>query len=36
VAEAGQKLASYWDEWAKSRGGDAAAAVAMVRAVLGR
>lgn len=36
VAEAGQKLASYWDDWAKSRGGDAAAAVAKVRAVLNR
>ena len=36
VAEAERKLASYWDEWAKTRGGDAAQAVVKLRAALGR
>jgi TRAP-type transport system periplasmic protein len=35
--EAARKLlAPYWDEWAKGRGGEAAAALAKVRAALGR
>ncbi len=34
--EAAKLLAPYWDEWAKSRGGEAPAALAKVRAALGR
>jgi TRAP-type transport system periplasmic protein len=34
--EAAKIIASFWDDWAKSRGPDAAAAVKQVRAVLGR
>ena len=34
--EAAKVIASFWDEWAKSKGPDAAAAVKQVRAALGR
>jgi TRAP-type C4-dicarboxylate transport system substrate-binding protein len=34
--EAARIIAAFWDEWAKSRGPDAAAAVKQVRAALGR
>jgi TRAP-type transport system periplasmic protein len=34
--EAVKIIAAYWDEWAKTRGPDAAAAVKQVRAALGR
>jgi TRAP-type transport system periplasmic protein len=34
--EAAKIIAAYWDEWAKSRGPDAAKAVKQVRAALGR
>src|SRR6478672_2721019 len=34
--EAAKIIAAYWDEWAKTRGPDAAAAVKQVRAALGR
>lgn len=36
VAAAAKALAPYWDEWAKARGADAAAALAAVRAAVGR
>jgi TRAP-type transport system periplasmic protein len=35
-AQAAKLLAPYWDEWAKSRGGEAVAALGKVRAALGR
>ena len=34
--EAAKVIASFWDDWAKSKGPDAAAAVKQVRAALGR
>jgi TRAP-type transport system periplasmic protein len=34
--EAAKIVASFWDDWAKSKGPDAAAAVKQVRAALGR
>jgi TRAP-type transport system periplasmic protein len=34
--EAARIVAAFWDEWAKSKGPDAAAAVKRVRAALGR
>jgi len=34
--EAARIIAAFWDEWAKTRGPDAAAAVKQVRAALGR
>ncbi len=36
VTMAVQKLAPYWDEWAKSHGGESAEALNKVRSVLGR
>ena len=36
VAEAEKALASYWDEWAKSKGPEAVEALKKVRAALGR
>ena len=36
VESARKLLAPYWDEWAKSRGGEAVAALGKVRAALGR
>jgi TRAP-type C4-dicarboxylate transport system substrate-binding protein len=36
VESARRLLVPYWDEWAKSRGGEAVAALAKVRAALGR
>jgi TRAP-type C4-dicarboxylate transport system substrate-binding protein len=34
--EAAKIIATFWDDWAKSRGPDAASAVKQVRAALGR
>ena len=34
--EAAKIIGPFWDEWAKSKGPDAAAAVKQVRAALGR
>jgi TRAP-type C4-dicarboxylate transport system substrate-binding protein len=34
--EAAKIIATFWDDWAKSKGPDAAAAVKQVRAALGR
>ena len=34
--EAAKVIATFWDDWAKSKGPDAAAAVKQVRAALGR
>jgi TRAP-type C4-dicarboxylate transport system substrate-binding protein len=36
VAEAEKIFASYWDEWAKTKGPDAVEALKKVRAALGR
>jgi TRAP-type C4-dicarboxylate transport system substrate-binding protein len=36
VASVAKQMASYWDEWAKSKGPDAIEALAKVRAALGR
>ena len=36
ITEATDKLRPYWDEWAKTHGPDAAAALAKIRAVVGR
>ena len=36
ITEATEKLRPYWDEWAKTHGPDAAAALAKIRAVVGR
>jgi len=36
IAEATDKMRPYWDEWAKTHGADAAAALAKIRAAVGR